>query len=146
MDVPGFAFREQTIDAPIGRFALAPGGNLFAVSTGQIVEIWNSDGTIKQLFSLRGHQAEIVALAFSSDGSQLVTSAKDSLWLWDTREGRGRRLEAPVFAPEVVGFLHDRRISGAGDTYYYLWNDKLPKEPASLRNQMFSIVRPDLLH
>ena len=146
IDIQSRVFQEKSLGESISHFALGSKGDLFAIHRGHSIEIWSTRPNLRRLHILRGHESEIRALSFSPDDTQLVSSGKESVWLWDTREGRGRRFDAPVFEPTVLGFLTDGRIVGAGNTSYYIWRDQLPRDPASLIKQLWSVARPDVSH
>lgn len=60
------------------------------VATGSMdntAKIWDVE-TGEEIFNLKGHKAEIVSLAFNTDGDKLMTSSFDSTArIWDVCSG-----------------------------------------------------------
>ncbi len=77
---------KKPVRAPIVTFAFAPSGKHFA--TGSLdgsVELWRY-ASGKTLCSEKGHDGTVSALAFSQDGSQLVTGGADTtLIVWSVK-------------------------------------------------------------
>jgi WD40 repeat protein len=138
--LPELVLREKDVSRKVKRFAIAPSGTRFAIADDQRIEVWDASERIQQLAVLEGHEAEVVTLTFSADGSLLASSANDSVRIWDVIAGRGRRLDAPVFEPTVLRFAPNQQaIIGAGDTHFYLWWDSLPTKAAQLRAHIQSL-------
>lgn len=77
--------------------ALSADGSILAASgAGHVVQLFNGqDGT--RLHSLRGHDDELLALAFSPDGKSLVSGSNDqSARLWSPEATSHRSPEIPV--------------------------------------------------
>ena len=69
-----------------GRFS--PDGKLLAVVSGRSVHLLDAS-TFKQIRTLDGHTAGVMALAFHPDGTILATGARDgTIRLWDVAQGR----------------------------------------------------------
>ncbi len=76
---------------------------------------------------LRGHTSEVIAVAFSPDGSRIVSGSKDNtLILWDAKSGKpidepmrkhAGLVYAVAFSPDV-----SRIVSGSWDNTLILWD------------------------
>ena len=62
-----------------------PGGSLRAVPHGKSVTVTRGDGTT---FELVGHKDDVTSVAFSADGTRIVTASADhDARIWDARDG-----------------------------------------------------------
>jgi hypothetical protein len=72
-------FRSAAVFSPDGRY--------IAVAQGIFVELWPADGTSSER-TIRGHKDNIVNLAFSPDGTRLVSTALDgTARIWRVEDG-----------------------------------------------------------
>ena len=94
---PGKELFSITFDYQIGppdAFAFSPDGKYLAVGTGTIGKVWKleelqANPAARPLFILFGHQNNINSLAFTPDGSRLVTGSADSTAkIWDASTGQ----------------------------------------------------------
>jgi len=77
----------------VGPLIFAPGGEslIFASEDGRI-RSWHFVKKPEPIVQLAGHKKEVWGLAFTPDGTTLISSADDHLIkLWDTRDGKLRR-------------------------------------------------------
>src|SRR5581483_11223955 len=97
INVSGPVHRFETLKSTIAGVAFSPDGRQFAVSTGEenrsgpgkdcLIRIWDI-ATGKQLRQLEGHTQPIWAIAFSEDGSLLVSAGYDqTARVWDAETG-----------------------------------------------------------
>jgi tetratricopeptide (TPR) repeat protein len=100
------------------------------------VTIWDST-TGKELFSFKGHDGEVVSVAFSPDGQHLASGSVDrTVKIWDSATGK-ERLSLKGHAGEVysVAFSPDgqRLASGSRDKTVKIWDSATGKELISLK-------------
>lgn len=87
--------RSGLIPAPIFRVAFSPDGQQLAgaVETGFFPEarVWNT-ATGEQLFTLNGHQGDILSVVYAPVGRRLATTSWDhSVKIWDSSTGKELR-------------------------------------------------------
>jgi WD40 repeat protein len=57
--------------------AFSPGGDLIASGTASgAIQVWNA-GNLSSIATTRGHHGQVMSIAFSSDGSQIVSGSQD---------------------------------------------------------------------
>ena len=83
---------------PFSHLALSPDGRLLAGATGEsdmfaaavrpgVVHVWDVE-TTDRVYTLHGHAGPINSVAFSPDGSKIVTSSWDmTVKIWDVKSG-----------------------------------------------------------
>jgi len=85
---------DYSLEGPPGAFAFSPDGKFLAIGTGQVARVWDFQAlqatpTIKPLFTLYGHQNNNNSLAYTSDGTRLVTGNADgTAKVWDAATGQ----------------------------------------------------------
>lgn len=97
----------------VSAVALSPGGDLLAFSLpgfgsiGRGVGIW-SVANGEQAHFLVGHEEEVIAIGFSSDGHTLASFSDDCVRLWNSEDGTSRKILKPIapffFLPDPTLF------------------------------------------
>jgi WD40 repeat protein len=99
---------------------------------------------IRDLAVLQGHTGDVQAVAFSPDGTRVVTGSADkTARLWDTKEGKliaallGHTgdVQAVAFSPDGT-----RVVTGSRDNTARLWDAKDGKPIVSLQGHTESVV------
>lgn len=80
------------LEAPTTVIAVSPNGNLLATSQGSMISLWDIQGDeAATLKILSAHTDNVLALAFSPDGTTLASSGKDK-WIRFWNVDTGKRL------------------------------------------------------
>lgn len=107
-----------------------PDDQLLAVAAGNSVNIYDVPGGAL-LKTLRKHDAQVNAVAFSSDGRFLASGSDDrTAIIWDIASGKSkRRLKGHDLTVRTVAFSPDGLMlaSGSGNGSVVLWNIKKGK-------------------
>ena len=122
---------------------LAPDSDTVAVTGPRKIEVWNlSMG--KLLHTISGQNAAVNALAFSPDGSQVVSGWNDDLIrIFDTQSGSERgRLSGHTGPVTSVAFSHDgsRVVSGSRDKTIRIWNAANGQPSATLCGHTWTVT------
>lgn len=106
---------------------LSPGGATIASAAygERGIRLWNTE-TLEQLRLLDGHQGQVKALGFNSDGTQLASGGADSAIItWDVVSGRERaRFDKQTDRVDVVAFHPNGRqlVSGSLNGVIAVWD------------------------
>lgn len=69
--------------------AISPDGIHLAISHGRVISIWEAYTGQKTLGPLEGHAADVSSVAYSPDGSRIVSGSFDAtIYVWDAHTGR----------------------------------------------------------
>ncbi len=140
--------------------AYSPDGRWFASAgwhdpNGGVSDIYLWDAASSQPIAvLHGHTSWIAALAITPDGKRIVSVARDnSVRVWDTATGRGRKLPFTVAGPDAphgyrISISPDGRLLAVGDKQgVRLWDLRSDAEQAalslSLTNVRIAVFSPD---
>jgi WD40 repeat protein len=91
------------------------------------IDLYNLDGD-KRIDAYKGHQSTVTCVAFSADGSRILSGGNDgTLRLWDVREARELRSfrdKSQKGHINDVAFLAGgkRAVSTGDDGYLRVWN------------------------
>lgn len=115
--------------AQVRAVAIAPPGRWAAAACGDgTVELWDIDAQPEPAAPrlLSGHKNLVTSVAFSLDGTRLVSGGEDALvLLWDVPTGRRlREFINPDVRPVAVALSPDGRwiASGGSDLLVHLWD------------------------
>lgn len=150
--------------APVRALAFSPEGLLLAAAGGQVqvsenrpidnnITVWSMESG-EAVHRFGAHTAAVRSLAFSPDGTQLLSASDDStIILWDVVGGAFvRRYEGHTDTVWALSFNSDgsQFLSGSSDTSIILWNTatgeivrRLDGHNTSVRALAFS---PDGIH
>ncbi|KAH6648991.1 WD40-repeat-containing domain protein [Truncatella angustata] len=88
------------------------------------------------LYVCEGHSSAVKSVAFSQDGSRIVSGSFDkTIRIWDTNSGKEvHKLEGHSNAVTSVAFSHDgsRIVSGSSDETVRIWDAKSGKQARKL--------------
>ncbi len=117
------------------------------------IYLWDAASSLP-IAVLHGHTTWIAALAITPDGKQIVSRARDdSVRVWDTATGRGRKLPFTAATPDAphgyrISISPDGRLLAVGDAHRVrLWDLQSDAEqaalPLSLTNVRIAVFSPD---
>ncbi len=85
----------KATEAGVNALAVSPDSTRLALSDGQVIRVWDMAG--KELAVLRGHDGQVLDLAFSPDGRALVSSSEDgTAVVWDVPASTVRARTTPL--------------------------------------------------
>ena len=127
---PVKAFDFAALEAAPRAIAVASNGQLIAVGeeSGKIKIYNSSKGQIEK--TLAGHAAAVTGLAFSADGSKLLSGSQDkSCRLWNVADSKELGLIETAAAVNAVAFVAEEKMvaTGGADNQLRLWNLPEPK-------------------
>ena len=128
--------------SPVTAMAAGASGTIATGVKDGSVRLWRaSDG--RPLATLRGHTAEITSLAFSPDGSRLVSGSGDSTAvIWDVRTGRRlQTLAGHKFGVTSVSFSPDGMLvlTSSVDGDAWLWSVKTGQPVRKLKYHVATV-------
>jgi WD40 repeat protein len=117
--------------------AFAPGGNLVASSTASgAIQVWNTSN-LSNIATIRGHHGRVTSIAFSSDGSHIVSGSMDGtvrIRLVASSEEQHASIPGHSACVNHVVFSSDgsRLVSGSDDRTARIWDSLTCEELAVL--------------
>lgn len=115
------------------------------------VRIWDLRDLSRPPLLLHGHSREVVAGAFSPDGTQLVTTDSQSILMWDMRQPAppSRVLQPSVAEPKgptastrFLSFSPDgTQLATRDDDGVRLWDVRRPTRPAAVLQDSRGVLR-----
>jgi WD40 repeat protein len=116
------------------RVAFAPNGKTLASARGQTVRLWDQATGKERFQEFKGHQAGVVAVAFSPNG-KLVASGGDHIRLWEAATGKPIRLIQVKGGVAALAFdPKGGKLASAGrDPVVHVWDVDSGKEIATLK-------------
>jgi WD40 repeat protein len=118
--------------SPDGRLAASAGGSLahpYDVSEPRRIRLWDVV-TGKEVAHLEGHTADVTSLAFSPDGTRLVSGLRDTAALvWDVT-GLPRLPTLEVRAEDLKGLWKDLECADAFKAHQAVWKMAATPEKA----------------
>lgn len=148
-DVPSGEKRAALPGTGCHAICFSPTGSRLAVAANNDIVVWDLRQNLPSL-QWRAHDSTINAVAFASDGEQLVSVSNDRQTIfWDLRNGGESRLlsgrhRSPVYC---AVFADDGRslVSGAEDGTLKIWHTAeaqelvdLPRQPSACRRVAIS--------
>jgi WD40 repeat protein len=116
--------RQAGVGGALGRVQLAPDGRTLASSVNTTIALWDA-ATDTPRRSLKGHNAPVTSLSFSSDGKFLASASRDGhVFLWECTAGsRYRSFQQAHGAEHVAISPPDAAIVAAcGGGAASVWN------------------------
>lgn len=110
----------------IGAAKFSPDGSLVAIALSHDpnVQVWNRSGALAVV--LEGHRAEVASMAFSVNGTEIVTSSRDgTARVWDVKTGKSLQTFVGAYegAAGVAEFSPDQSrlltVSDAGSAHVW---------------------------
>ncbi|HEX3764726.1 MAG TPA: TIR domain-containing protein, partial [Kofleriaceae bacterium] len=135
----GAALQRFQANTDLGDAELSPDGTRVVTSGGMYPQLWDA-ATGEELDALQSprHWGSVRAVAFSPDGSQLLTASDDqTVRFWDARQGQesGPPLHLPD-GVDLAAFSADgkRVVTVSGDRTVRIWNEDRRQVVAELEH------------
>jgi|GEM_PF-393585 len=138
------------VSSDVNETAISADGALVATASDDGVQLWDVVSG-ESLLTLAGHDGSVLSVAFSPDGTQLVSGGADlTVRLWDVESGEIQNtLEGHAAAVNSVAFTPDgmQILSGSADTTARLWDVASGETNSVLDDEPFAInaatISPD---
>ncbi|NET39338.1 MAG: hypothetical protein F6K19_46455 [Cyanothece sp. SIO1E1] len=103
----------------------SPDGELFALVSGDTIQLWKANGTLVQTQTFENHEEQVTTVQFSPDGQMIASASKNgTIRLWQLDGTQIRSIEGHIGPINDLTFSPDGQIiaSASRDGTVNLWD------------------------